>query len=99
VTFTEDLIEFCKEEVTLYKSELVSANAEDVYKIEQKMAMLKDVISLSKEYDYNESTRFSFDAINTIIRGIRKVKQSHTTDIMSTKINIFKDDILFFGQR
>jgi hypothetical protein len=99
MTFTEDLIEFCIEEIGKYKAELVSANAEDMYKIEQKMNIMKATITLSRDYEYNDSTKFSFGVIDILVRGIRGVKQSHTIDIMYTKINIFKDDILFFGQR
>jgi hypothetical protein len=98
MTFTEDLIAFCIEEIGRYKTELVSANAEDVYKIERKMNIMKDMIMLLNNYEYNDNTKFSFDVINTLVRGIRGVKQTQTIDIMQTKINIFKDDILFWVQ-
>jgi cystathionine beta-lyase family protein involved in aluminum resistance len=96
-TFTEGLIAFCKEEIGKYKVELLSANSEDVYKIERKMNIMRETIVLSNDYEYNDNSKFSFNEIEKMVRGIRGVKQSQTIDIMQTKIHIFTDDIVFFS--
>jgi hypothetical protein len=95
MTFTEELIDKCREEMAFYRAELVSCNRETIDKISNKMNILREVITVSLEYPITDENKTSYNEIRAIIGGLRNVTQEHTLGLMMSKISIFIDDITF----
>jgi len=94
---TQKMIDKSKKEIELYLTEILSSSTDSIDLFKEKMDIHKTVIYSLMDIEIDDSNELTYEEIQKMLNGLRKIKGESSVYLIQKKIDILIEDVIFNG--
>jgi len=92
---TQKMIDKSKKEIELYLTEILSSSTDSIDLFKEKMGIHKTVIYSLMDIEIDDSNELTYEEIQKMLNGLRKIKGESSVYLIQKKIDILIEDVIF----